>query len=224
MTKIVARLAVSVLVALVATIATFSVGEFVTASPSGGAGLGPSGTVSGFPIPYATFIPCCASGGGPQGYHSYNNTYFYQPLKFAADFAIWLAISLAVALTFSLPTLALAAAAGLGVTLLTLLLAPFSMVAPTPALETAVLKPMGFPYDYLTYYVSGLSPVGVRSGYEFALPPAMADYALWTGVCAALIGITMKMLPANYAGRPLLRRRTLHLKPKEILDGLTHPG
>ena len=76
----------------------------------------------------------------------------------------------------------------------TRLLAPFSMVAPTPAVETSVLRPMGFPYDYLTYYVSGFSPVVVNSGYQFALLPALADYALWTGVCAALIGITMKIL------------------------------
>jgi len=183
-------LVVAVFVALSITAASFSIGEFVTASPSGGAGLGQSGTVSGFPIPYATFIPCCSGSS----YVNYNDTYFYQPLNFVADFSIWLAISVAVAFTFTLTTFALAAGAGIGVTLLTLLLAPFSMVAPTPAVETSVLRPMGFPYDYLTYYVSGFSPVVVNSGYQFALLPALADYALWTGVCAALIGITMKIL------------------------------
>ena len=214
--RILVVLVVSAFVALTATFATFSVGEFVTASPSGGAGLGPSGTVSGFPIPYATFIPCCTGGGSDHHYVNYNNTYFYQPLNFAADFTVWFSISLGVALTFSLTTFAVAAGAGLAVTLFTLLLAPFSMVAPTPGMETAVLRPMGFPYDYLTYYVTGLGGV-TNSGYEFALSPALADYALWTGVAAVLIGIAVKMLRGRRA--KTLNDQASPLIPKAMTIG-----
>ena len=97
------------------------------ASVSGGAGGSASATVSGFPIPYATFFPCCSGSGGPGGSIFLNNTYYYHPLNFVADFTIWLAISLAVVFTLTLTTLVLAAAAGLGVTLLTLLLPPLSI-------------------------------------------------------------------------------------------------
>ena len=192
MRRIVGFIVISVSVALLMTVATFSVGEFVLASVSGGAGGSTSGTVSGFPIPYATFFPCCSGSGGPGGSVFFNNTYFYQPLNFVADFTIWLAISLAVAFTFTLTTFIVAAVGGLGATLLTLLLHPLSIVAPTPGLETAVLRPMGFPYEYLTYYVTGLGGV-TNSGYEFALSPALADYVLWVGVAAALLGIAVKI-------------------------------
>ncbi len=198
MRRIIGYLVISILVALLITSATFSVGEFVMASVSGGAGGSASATVSGFPIPYATFFPCCSGSGGPGGSIILNNTYYYHPLSFVADFTIWLAISLAVVFTLTLTTLVLAATAGLGVTLLTLLLPPLSTVEPTPALETAVLRPMGFPYDYLTYYVTGLGGVS-NSGYEFALSPALADYALWAGVAAALLGITVKTLRGRHA-------------------------
>jgi len=161
----------------------------VVASIPGAHGAGETAIVSGFPIPYATFFHCC--GFGP-GYSISSNTYYYRPPSFVADFAIWLAISLVIIFTLAFTTLALAAVAGLGATLLTLLLPPLSIVRPTPGLETAVLRPMGFPYEYLTYYVSGLGGV-TFSGYQFALPPALADYALWTGVAAALIGITVKI-------------------------------
>jgi len=66
---------------------------------------------------------------------------------------------------------------------------------------------MGFPYDYLTYYVTGLGGV-TNSGYEFALSPALADYALWTALTAALIGVMVTILrgrhvkPANSNLRP----------------------
>ena len=198
MRRVVSFLVISVSVALLMTVATFSVGEFVMASVSGGAGGSASATVSGFPIPYATFFPCCSGSGGPGGSIFLNNTYYYHPLNFVADFTIWLAISLAVVFTLTLTTFVLAAGAGLGATLLTLLLPPLSIVAPTPALETAVLRPMGFPYEYLTYYVTGLGGV-TNSGYEFALSPALADYVLWVGVAAALIGITATILRATRA-------------------------
>jgi len=198
MRRVVGYLVISILFALLITSATFSVGEFVMASVSGGAGGSASATVSGFPIPYATFFPCCSGSGGPGGSIFLNNTYYYHPLNFVADFTIWLAISLAVIFTFTLTTFVMAAAAGLGVTLFTLLLPPLSMVMPTPALETAVLRPMGFPYGYLTYYVTGLGGV-TNSGYEFALSPALADYALWAGVAAALLGITVKILRGRRA-------------------------
>jgi len=201
MRRVVSFLVISVSVALLMTVATFSVGEFVMASVSGGAGGSTSGTVSGFPIPYATFFPCCSSSGGPGGYVFFNNSYFYQPLNFLADFTIWLAISLAVAFTLTLTTFILAAVAGLGVTLFSLLLPPLSIVRPSPAMD-AILRPMGFPYEYLTHYVAGFfggANYSSSSGYEFALPPALADYVLWVGVAAALIGITAKMLRARRA-------------------------
>jgi hypothetical protein len=198
MRKVVGYLVISIFVALLMTSTTFFVGEFVMASVSGGAGGSTSGTVSGFPIPYATFFPCCSGSGGPDGSVFYNSTYFYQPLNFVADFSIWFATSLDIILTFTLTTFLLAAGAGLGVTLFTLLLPPLSIVRPTPALETAVLRPMGFPYEYLTYYVSGLLGA-TNSGYEFALSPALADYVLWTGVAAALIGLTVKIIRGRRA-------------------------
>jgi hypothetical protein len=192
MRRVIGYLVISILVALLMTGTTFFVGEFVVASVPGVAGGGGSATVSGFPIPYSTFFGCCSSSGNANGYVSLNNTYYYHPLNFVADFTIWFAISLAVIFTFTLTAFVLAAAVGLGVTLLTLLLPPLSIVKPTPS-SIASLRPMGFPYEYLTYYVVGPA-FSNSSGYEFALSPALADYALWTGVAAALIGITVKIL------------------------------
>ena len=111
MRRVVGYLVISILVALLVTGTTFFVGEFVMASVSGGAGGSASATVSGFPIPYATFFPCCSGSGGPGGSIFLNNTYYYHPLSFVADFTIWLAVSLAVVFTLTLTTLVLAATA-----------------------------------------------------------------------------------------------------------------
>ena len=209
MRRVIGYVVIAIFVALLITGATFFVGEGVEAPvPGYGAGGGgTTATVSGFPIPYVTSFPCCI-GTLPfrGGYTFLNNTYYYpHPLNFVADFTIWLAISLAVVFTFSLATLMLAAVAGLGITLLTLLLPPLSIVRPGPSLEI-IMRPMGFPYEYLTYEVIYLH--GANPRYEFAFSPALADYALWAGVACALIGIAFRILrgrhvkPLNSDSRP----------------------
>jgi DNA-binding transcriptional LysR family regulator len=160
------------------------------------AGGGTTAIASGFPIPYVTSFPCCSAIHGRGDFLLNNTYYYYHPLNLVADFTIWLAISLAVVFTVSLTTLVLAAVAGLGITLLTLLLPPLSIVRPTGGLET-FLRPMGFPYEYLTYYVIYLN-VPNPSRYEFALSPALADYALWAGVACALIGIAFRILRGRH--------------------------
>jgi hypothetical protein len=181
MRRIVRYLAISVLAAVLITGASFLVGEGVVASVPGGHGTAGTANVYGFPIPYATFFPCCGGGGGP-GYSVFmDNTYFYQPMSFAADFGIWLAIAFAATYVFTVKTLLFSAAAGLGATLLTLLAPPLSLVAPTPGVETDVLRPMGFPFEYLTYYSGGLLNF-TSSSYNFDLSAALADYGLWTGI------------------------------------------
>jgi hypothetical protein len=170
--------------------ATYFVGEFVVASVPGGHGLAGSADVYGFPIPFVTFFPCCGGGGGPGYSVSLDNTSFYHPLNFVEDLALWLTISIAIASVFTIRRFALAVAAGTVLTLATLLLGPLSIVAPTPGMETGVLRPMGFPYEYLTYYAGGLLGF-YSSGYDFTLSAAIADYALWTGVAFAIIGTTL---------------------------------
>jgi hypothetical protein len=165
MRRVIGYLAISISVALLITGATFFVGEDVVAPVPGAPGARGGATVFGFPVPYATEF-CC---GIVEGISFLNNTYYYQPLNFVADFALWLLISLTVIFTFTFTRFALAAAAGLGVTLLTLLLPPLSIVRPSPGMETSVLTPMGFPYEYLTYYLVGLHGVANPIGYEFAL-------------------------------------------------------
>jgi len=195
MRRAIGYVAISIFVALLITGVTIFVGEGVEAPvPGYGAGGGgTTATVSGFPIPYVTSFPCCSAIHSRGDFTLLNNTYYYyHPLNLVADFTIWLAISLAVVFTFSLTTLVLATVAGLVITLLTLLLPPLSIVRPPPGLEI-FLRPMGFPYEYLTYYVIYLN-VPNPNGYEFALSPALADYALWTGVAFALVGVTATVL------------------------------
>jgi len=208
MRRAIAYAVISISVALLITGITFFVGEGVVAPVPGVAGSGASATVSGFPVPYATEF-CCGIVDGI----SLNNTYYYQPLNFVADLAIWFLISLTVTFTFTFRRFALAAVAGLAVTLLTLLLPPLSIVRPSPGMETSVLTPMGFPYEYLTYYVVGLPGVANPSGYEFALSPALADYALWTGVAAALLGITVTILRRREAKRLSSEQRLTQRSP-----------
>jgi len=186
MRRVLGCLVVSTLVAMLITGATFFVTEGVVSSIPGTHGKSESAVDSGFPVPYAALF-CC--GFGP-GYSFSSNTTFYYPISLVADFAIWLAISLVTVFTFAFTRLVLAAVAGLGVTLLTLLLPPLSIVRPTPGLETSVLRPMGFPYSYLTYYIDEFGGV-IHSGYQFAVSPALADYVFWAGVAAALIGIVV---------------------------------
>ena len=185
-------LIIALLASVLATGASFFVGEFVLASVPGGHGAGGSAEVYGFPLPYATFFPCCGAVGGAGYSVTLDNTYYYHPLSFAVDVAIWFVISVAVVSTFSIRRLLLGAAGGAGLTLATLFLGPLAAVAPTPGMETAVLTPMGFPHQYLTYYAGGFLG-NVSSGYEFALSPALADYALWSGIAMALFGIAFAL-------------------------------
>jgi hypothetical protein len=195
-------LAIPIIAALVITGATYVVGEFVTASVPGGHGLGGSAVIYGFPIPFVTVFPCCG-GGGASGYSvSLNNTSFYHPLNFLADFTVWLAISLGIASTFTTKRFLAAIPSGVIVTLATLFLPPLSIAVPTPGAETAVLRPMGFPYEYLTYYVAGLPGIKNPSGYSFYLSPALADYVLWTGVAFAVIGVTLTAIRRTRSGPP----------------------
>lgn len=199
MRRIVHYLLIPALVALVATGASFFVGEFVVASIPGSQGAGGSADVYGFPLPFATFFPCCALVGNAAAGTSISldNTYFYHPVNFLLDIIVWITVTLSAALVFTIRRFLLAAAAGLGITLITLLAAPLSSVAPTPALETGVMRPMGFPYDYLTYYSGGFLNF-TTSGYDFTLSAFLADYTLWTGIALAIIGVSITLTRARH--------------------------
>jgi hypothetical protein len=179
------RIAWSSLAALLVTAISVFVTEGVLASlGSNGAG---TATVMGFPLPFITFFGCCFSFGPPPV--TLDNTYFFHPLSFVADYALWLAPSYVIISTFSLKKLLLASVGGLGVTISTLILSPLSLVAPT-ASDEAIISPMGFPYEYLTRYVIEF-PLGLASsGYEFSLGPALADFSLWFGIVFSLLAIT----------------------------------
>ena len=178
----------AVLGALV-TGATYFVSEGVLAPLANGGGG--SASALGFPLPYFTFFGCCIAYGPPPTL--LDNTYFFHPLGFLVDVLIWTAISFAVVSALTFRKLMIALSAGFGATLLSLLSPPLSLVAPTPGLETDVLTPMGFPYEYFTYYVTGLPGVSPSSGYEFSLLPAVADFALWFGI-AFLVMILMSLI------------------------------
>lgn len=201
--RVLQYLVIAILVALPITWATFLVDEPVVASIPGGGGAAGSADTHGFPIPYAySFYPGMSAGGPGTVYVDLNNAYFYHPLNLAEDFAIWLAISLAAVSMFTFRRLLVAAGAGVGVTLATLELSPLTVVAPQPALM-ASLTPMGFPYEYLTYYQTGFLDA-VSSGYDFNLGAALADLALWIGVAMAVVGVvTVTIKLARKAFRPL---------------------
>jgi len=122
-----------------------------------------------------------------------NNSYFLHPMSLVADFGIWLAISFGCVYAFSIRRLLLSAASGMVITLGTLLLAPLALVMPTPASE-ATLNPMGFPYEFLTYYTVGFGSTS-WSGYEFNLAPAIGDLVLWAGIVMAVIGLAICSAP-----------------------------
>ena len=183
-------LLVATCAAIVATGATFLVTEPVVAPVPGAPGVWSSASVYGFPLPYSTSF-CCGSGGGP-GYSFYfgmNNTYFLHPMSLIADFGIWLAISFGCIYAFTIRRLLLSAASSVVITLATLLLPPLAMVAPTPS-SMATLNPMGFPYEYLTYYTFDF--MGYFSkGFEFSLGPAIGDFVLWAGIVMAVFGLAI---------------------------------
>jgi hypothetical protein len=157
-------------------------------------------TVSGFPAPYVRFYPCCSGGGtgGASGDPSYfyDNTYLFNTLNFVADVVVWMAISLVVAATLTVRRLAIAAIAGLGITSLTLLLSPLASITPFGGAETA-LTPLGFPYEFVTYYTGGLLGFSY-SGYYFTLSAAIADYALWTGVMLVVTGVALTIIQRTH--------------------------
>jgi hypothetical protein len=185
-------LLIVVVVAVAITGAGFLVTEFVVAPIPGSNGAAGSAVVHGFPIPYSTFFGCCSQVGGPGASVSLDNTYYWNPVSLIADFGIWLAISLGAAYAFTLRRFLVSAASGVGITLATLMLPPLSIVAPTPS-SMATLSPMGFPYEYLTYYTVGFGGVSSR-GFEFGLGPVIADYALWAGVVLAVTCLSTVVL------------------------------
>lgn len=170
----------SALLGALVTGVTFFVREPVVAPL--GHGVAGGASVLGFPVPYSTFAKCCwilVSSDSPPA--RYGNTYFFHPLGLLFDLAVWLAISFAIVFGFSLRRAMISTAAGLGLTLLSLLSGPLRIVAPFLALQPA--EPMGFPYEYL-FYNAGYSPIAesVSRGYSFSLNPALADFALWFGI------------------------------------------
>ncbi len=199
--RVVGYLIVSVLVALLITGATFFVTEFPNASVPGVPGASGGALVRGFPLPYLTIF-CC---GIVDGIDLSNASYLHES-NLAADFAIWLVVSMVGVLTFSVRRLLVAATAEVGLTLFTLLLRPLSLVAPGYGMETDILRPMGFPYEYVTYYVGGLLGA-TTSGYDFNLSAALADYALWTGIALALAGIVVTIIRrGHHDDRKILSR------------------
>lgn len=190
------------LTALVLTGATFFVTED-TLAPVPASHGGYAGAVSrGFPIPYAMTF-CC---GVANGVNLLPTRTFYYQTGLLADLAIWLMVSLACVAVFGRRALAVGASAGCAITLLTLLLSPISSVAPGYGAETEVLRPMGFPYEFLTYYKTGLGLV-TFSGYQFDLSALVADYALWAGVALAVAGVALllrgRRLPVLQTSQPV---------------------
>ena len=199
------RIAWSSLAALLATGISVFVTEGVLASL--GSNGGGSATVMGFPLPFITFFGCCLSFGPPPV--TFDNSYFFHPLSFVADYVLWLGISYVIISTFSLKKLLLSSVGGLGVTISTLILSPLSLVAPTASNE-AIITPMGFPYEYLTRYVIEF-PFGLpSSGYEFSLGPALADFSLWFGIVFSLLAITNIVLIERHKPSPLKGNNESH--------------
>jgi hypothetical protein len=143
------------------------------------------GAVGGFPLPYVMFHSCCSPEWKTL-------SLVYDAPNLVADVVMWMAISLAVIATFTIRRFIIGAAAGAGITLLSLLLPPLSIIAPLPA-SVAFLKPMGFPFEYLTYYTTVISPSS-PSGYIFYFPAGLADFVLWAGIAIGIIGIVRARL------------------------------
>jgi len=146
-------------------------------------------TASGFPIPYASFYPCCSGGGDAATGVSYfyDNTYIYHALNFVYDVTIWAVIGIGVALTFTVKRFVIGAMAGLTATLVSLLLAPTSSVYPFGGAET-ILYPMGFPYEFVVRYAGGLGAY-TYAGITYIPIAAVADFGLWSGVAAVVVGL-----------------------------------
>ncbi len=155
-------------------------------------------SLSGFPLPFSTFYPCCSGyGDAATGVMvNYNNTYVYNIPNFVVDVAAWFALSVAVLLTVSkrrfLTRLSAAGAGGIGVTLVTWFVPPLSISAwASPETEQF---PMGFPYAYVAHYFSyafTLDGVTTSSGYIYSASAALADFALWTLVLFVAIEVTV---------------------------------
>jgi hypothetical protein len=169
MRRAIRYLIISALAALILTGATFFVSEDVLARVPGDSHDSWAGaTVQGFPIPYLTTF-CCSIA---DGIYLFNASY-YSGSNLAADLGIWFLISVAAVSTFVLRRFVAAAALGAGVTLLTLLARPISFVAPGYGAETHVLRPMGFPYEFLTYYETGLPGLPTAATSSITKPPLL---------------------------------------------------
>jgi hypothetical protein len=195
MKRVAGYVAISVLAALSITGATYFVTEDAFALVPGSHAAYSGATSRGFPTPYSMTF-CC---GIANGVNLLPSRTFYYEQNMLTDLFFWLAVSLACAAGFSRRRLLVGAAAGVAFTLITLLLHPLSSVAPGYGAETEVLSPMGFPYEYLTYYKTGLGAV-TFSGYEFNLSAVLADYVLWAAVALAIVGMTGILMQRRYFG------------------------
>jgi hypothetical protein len=184
MNRVVRNLIIPAFAALLLTGATFLVTEDTSAQVPGSNGAFSGATARGFPMPYLLTF-CCGIANGVDLLPSRS---FYNDANLVSDLAVWLTISLSCTLVFSGRRLLIAASVGAAFTLATLVLRPLSSVSPGYGAETEALRPMGFPYEYLTYYRTGL-PGATFSGYEFNLSAVLADYALWTGIALVGLGI-----------------------------------
>jgi hypothetical protein len=202
-------LVIPIVAALLITGATYFVGDVVLASIPGAHGGVASAQVYGFPIPFVTFFPFHGTITGPGYFVSLDLTYIYHPLSFVADLAIWLAISLAVVSTFSIRRLILAVPAGFVLTLVALLQSPLWFASQAPGLQTNVLGPSGFSYEYLAYTVNGPPGLNILSNYGLVLSPVLADYALWTGVALAVVGIALTLVAK-------FRSKSLDIDPRPL--------
>lgn len=147
------------------------------------------GAVSrGFPVPYSLTF-CC---GMANGVDLLPTRTFYYGSGLLLDLGVWLIISLACSAVFSRRTFLAGLAAGGAVTVLTLLVRPISSVVPGYGAETEALRPMGFPYEFLTYYRTGLGLV-TFSRYEFNPSAVAADYLLWAGISLAVAGLALAL-------------------------------
>lgn len=181
-------LVIPVLAALLLTGMTFFVTENPEAAVPSSHGAYGTAVSRGFPVPYSLTF-CC---GVANGVSLLPTRTFYSRSGLLVDLAVWLAISFACSAVFGRRALLAGLAAGGAVTLLTLLLRPISSVVPGYGAETEVLRPMGFPYQFLTYYRTGLGLV-TFSGYEFNPSAVVADYALWAGVALAVAGAALAL-------------------------------
>ncbi len=142
---------------------------------------GGTNVVAGFPLPYLYFPEGLSPGCTIASVPSLACRFTFQPAYALGDFLLWFSITMLIVYSFAIrrPSLALVAlglAAGLAATLLTLLVPPLTIVAPTPGSEAlAGWTPMGFPWNYFI------------NGQAFNVTSAGADYLFWAGIMLAAV-------------------------------------